>query len=126
MREERLAHRGNPGHLPRSRGSTEAIVTEGRGQNRSFFVQATPGITRTSVKRKSKKNSELDRSAIDGLSVKRAERKIMPASKDFLIEYRRDRSVHRRLVNVGGSEDDRNVMETLDLLCNFDPVCLSL
>jgi hypothetical protein len=54
------------------------------------------------------------------------ERKIMPASKDFLTEYPRDRSAHRRLVNVGGSEDDRNVVETLDLLCNFDPVRLSL
>ena len=43
MREERLAHRGAPDHVPRSSGSTEAVVTEGRPQNRSLFVQATFG-----------------------------------------------------------------------------------
>src|SRR5674476_1098403 len=33
---------------------------------------------------------------------------------------------HGRLVSVGGDQDDRNVVETLDLLCNFDAVRLSL
>src|SRR5665647_720615 len=103
MREERLAHRGNSDYLPRPKGSAEAIFTEGRGQNRSFFVQATLG--KCVRERRSNGSRKKTQSWIGARSMARAlndeEHKIMPASKDFLTENPRDRSAHRRIVNIG-------------------------
>ena len=42
------------------------------------------------------------------------------------VGFSRNCPPHRRLVSVGSDQDDRNVVATLDLLSNFDPVCLSL
>ena len=42
------------------------------------------------------------------------------------VGFSRNCPSHRRLVSVGGEKDDRNIVATLDLLCNFDPVLLSV
>ena len=83
MREEGLAHRGNPDHLPRSKGSAEARVTQGRRKNRSVFVQATPG---TGVREHRSRTSKESRGSIEISSDARA---------NLAVDYRHARMPYR-------------------------------